>query len=161
MDTKNLEKAKEKTKVESNEEDVEVTTDTKTNVTEGKEMGNFEEELEKAEGEIMDSLPSNEKKDFRFSVDAKLTELTVVKEKKEETDAKIEIFENSTIVDIKNYVILEGDEEDLMIARLNLLPVASALRVSIMSVDYGEPETGMEATDVEAIKMEAVEVEKR
>ena len=48
-----------------------------------------------------------------------------------------------------------------MIVRLNLLPIASALRVSIMSVDYGEAEIGMEATDVEAIKMEAVEVEKR
>ena len=67
----------------------------------------------------------------------------------------------STIVDIKNDVILEGDAEDLMIARLHLLPIASALRVSIMSVDYGEPETGMEATDMEAIRLEAVEVEKR
>ena len=75
-DTKNLEKAEEKTKVKSNEEDVEVITDKKTNVTKGKEIENFEEELDKADGEIMDSLPSNEKKDGGFSVDAKLTELT-------------------------------------------------------------------------------------
>ena len=42
----------------------------------------------------MDSLHSNEKKDGGFSVNAKLTELTVVKEVKEETDVEIEIFEN-------------------------------------------------------------------
>ena len=57
-------------------------------------MGNFEEESYKTEGEIMDSLHSNEKKDGGFSVNAKLTELTVVKGVKEETDVEIEIFEN-------------------------------------------------------------------
>ena len=165
LDTNNLENAvEERTKVESNEEDVGVTTDTKTNVTEGKEMGSFEEELERGEGEIMDSSLLNEKKVDGFSADVKLTELTVVQEEKEETDAKIAIPEESTIADInyngQNDVILEGDEEDLMIARLNLLPIASALRVSIMSVDYyGETDIGMETTGVEANKMESAEVE--
>ena len=127
-DIKNLEKIEKN--AESKEEDVDKPEDQEPKKIEGKEIKTTEQESKKVQAKKEESAEN-------LGNPAK--------------SAK-EVDENQYGKD----ATLESDEEKLSISEMKLLPIPSALRVSIMSVDYGEEaENGKkERADVEGKKVE-------
>ena len=124
------------------EENVEETK--KENMREAIDMQfeNFKFLIEEVEGEIMDFSSLNEEKGNKLSL------------VKKEKEAKIAKLRTGMDMDSNHEKNDKEGEEDIVIPKLNVLPIAAALHISIMSVDYNNSDIGMKIAKTEKVEVE-------